>query len=92
MKTLTDRFVITKKSQITLPRQVREFLGVKPGEQITFVIEDNTVKIIPVKSKLEENFGIVKPVKKPENFKKIREVVEKEVAEESMEEINPVAE
>jgi len=87
MKTLTNKFVLTKKSQITLPKQVREFLGVKPGEQITFVIENNTVKIIPVKSKLEENFGKVKPIQKPEDFKQIREFVEKEIAEESMKEI-----
>jgi len=86
-KTLTDKFVLTKKSQITLPKQVREFLGVKPGEQITFVIEDNSVKIMPVKSKLEENFGKVKPIQKPEDFKQIREFVEKEIAEESMKEI-----
>jgi AbrB family looped-hinge helix DNA binding protein len=32
MKILTNKFVLTKKSQITLPKQVREFLGVKPGE------------------------------------------------------------
>ena len=87
MKILTNKFILTKKSQITLPKQVREFLGVKPGEQITFVIEDNSVKIIPVKSKLEENFGKVKPIQKPEDFKQIREFVEKEIAEESMKEI-----
>jgi antitoxin PrlF len=87
MKTLTDKFVLTKKSQITLPKQVREFLGVKPGDQITFVIEDNSVKIMPVKSKIEENFGKVKPIQKPEDFKQIREFVEKEIAEESMKEI-----
>jgi len=87
MKILTNKSVLTKKSQITLPKQIREFLGVKPGEQITFVIEDNTVKILPVKSKLEENFGKVKPIKRPEDFKQVREFVEKEIAEESMKEI-----
>jgi len=70
-----------------LPKQVREFLGVKPGEEITFVIEDDTVKIMAVKSKLEENFGKVKPVQKPEDFKQIREFVEKEIADEAMKEI-----
>lgn len=87
MKNLTNKFILTKKSQITLPKQVREFLGVKPGEEITFVIEDDTVKIMPVKSKLEENFGKVKPIQKPEDFKQIREFVEKEIADESMKEI-----
>jgi AbrB family looped-hinge helix DNA binding protein len=56
MKILTNKFVLTKKSQITLPKQVRDFLGVNTGEQIIFIIEDNSVKIMPVKSKLEQNF------------------------------------
>jgi|GEM_PF-3142275 len=56
MKILTNKFVLTKKSRITLPKQVRDFLGVNTGEQIIFIIEDNSVKIMPVKSKLEQNF------------------------------------
>lgn len=28
--------VITKSGQVTLPKELRDFLGVKPGEKITF--------------------------------------------------------
>jgi len=34
------------------------------------VIEGDTVKIVPLKSNLEENFRKIKALKKPEDFKK----------------------
>jgi len=47
---------------------------------------DNVVQIVPVPSKLEEGFGKVRAKKKPEDFKRIREMVEEEVAEEVLRE------
>ena len=87
MRSSTNKSVLTKKSQVTLPKQIRDFLGIKAGERISFVIEDNTVKIVPIKSKLEENFGKVKPIQKPEDFKQIRESVEQKISKEAASEI-----
>jgi len=87
MRSSTNKSVLTKKSQVTLPKQIRDFLGVKAGERISFVIEDNIVKIFPIKSKLEENFGKVKPIQKPEDFKQIREFVEQKIVQEAANEI-----
>jgi AbrB family looped-hinge helix DNA binding protein len=86
MQSSANKTVLTKKSQITLPKKIREFLGVKPGEQVAFIIENNAVQIIPLKSKLEENFGKVKSLSKPEDFKKIRKFVEEKIAEENINE------
>lgn len=36
---------ITKSGQVTLPKELRDFLGVKPGQQITFDKEKNGVSI-----------------------------------------------
>jgi AbrB family looped-hinge helix DNA binding protein len=86
-KNLASSSVLTKKFQITLPKKIREILGVKSGERIGFIIEGNEVKIVPLKSKLEENFGKVKVVSKPEKFKEIREFVEEEIAKNVIEEL-----
>lgn len=86
MPKITDITVLTKKSQITLPKRIREFLKLKPGDQVKFILEDNVVKIVPVRSKLEEGFGKVRVERKPEDFKKIREVVEEKIAKEVLEE------
>jgi AbrB family looped-hinge helix DNA binding protein len=86
MPKITDRTVLTKKSQITLPKRIREFLKLKPGDQVKFVLEDNVVQIVPVRSRLEEGFGKVRAKRKPEDFKRIREIVEEEIAEEVLRE------
>jgi len=86
MPKITDRTVLTKKSQITLPKRIREFLKLKPGDQVKFILEDNEVKIVPVRSKLEEGFGKVRAERRPEDFKKIRELVEEKIAKEVLEE------
>ena len=86
-KSLTSSSVLTKKFQITLPKKIRQILGVKSGERIGFIVEGNEVKIVPLKLKLEENFGKVKAVSKPENFKEIRDFVEEEIAKNVIEEL-----
>ena len=32
---------VTSKGQITIPKRIREFLRVKPGDQVDFVIDDD---------------------------------------------------
>lgn len=56
---------ITRNCQITLPRDVRKVAGIKEGDEIMFVVEDNRVFL----SKLNEDpvlaaAGIWKGVKK----------------------------
>lgn len=87
MENITEKSALTKKYQITIPKKIREFLRINRGDTVKFIIEDNEVKIKPVKSKIEENFGKVKPKNKPEDFKKIREYVEKKLAQEVSKEI-----
>jgi antitoxin PrlF len=86
-RSLTSSSVLTKKFQITLPKRIRQILGVKSGERIGFIVEGNEVKIVPLKLKLEENFGKVKAVSKPEKFKEIRNFVEEEIAKNVIEEL-----
>ncbi len=56
---------VTSKGQITLPKQVRERLGVKPGDRVTFrerpdgsvVVEAETIDLLDL-------FGMLKPRKR----------------------------
>lgn len=34
------------KGQITIPKDIREILGVASGDRITFIVEGNTVRIV----------------------------------------------
>jgi AbrB family looped-hinge helix DNA binding protein len=77
----TNKTTLTQKGQVTIPKKIREYLRLKAKSQVEFKIEKGQVVIKPATS-LESNFGRVKPKKKPENFKKIREAFKKEVAKE----------
>jgi AbrB family looped-hinge helix DNA binding protein len=86
MPKITNRTTLTKKSQITLPKKVREVLKVKPGDQVSFKVEGDEVKVIPLPSLLDENFGKVEPRRKPEDFREVRRNFEEKVGEEVLKE------
>jgi AbrB family looped-hinge helix DNA binding protein len=39
---------VTTKGQVTIPQAIREQLGIHSGTEVEFVVEGNTVKLIPV--------------------------------------------
>jgi len=36
---------LTRKGQCTLPRRIRDYLGVRPGDQVAFVLTDQGVVV-----------------------------------------------
>ena len=44
--TFVDNAKVMAKGQITIPKDVREVLGVTSGDRVTFIVEDNTVRIV----------------------------------------------
>jgi antitoxin PrlF len=38
---------LTSKGQITLPKDIRDLLGLETGDQINFVVEDGVVRMRP---------------------------------------------
>lgn len=47
---MTNTFInsakVTIKSQVTIPKDVREILGVTTGDQVSFIVEGNTVFLV----------------------------------------------
>lgn len=41
-----DNAKVMSKGQVTIPKDVREVLGITNGDHVTFVVENGTVKII----------------------------------------------
>lgn len=50
---------ITSKGQTTLPKQVREALGVGAGDRVRYVILDNEVRVLPMRP-IGRLFGALK--------------------------------
>ena len=72
---------VTSKGQVTIPSEVRDALGVKPNSQVVVSLQEGKVVIEPVTMTLEEAFGSVKPITRPENFKALRAIALEEKAE-----------
>ena len=41
-----DNAKVMAKGQITIPKDVRDVLGVSNGDRVTFIVEGNTVRIV----------------------------------------------
>ena len=50
---------VTKKGQTTLPKPVRDTLGVQAGDRVRYVVLDDEVRILPVRP-IRRLFGVLK--------------------------------
>ena len=50
---------VTKKGQTTLPKPVRETLGLRAGDRVRYLISDNEVRILPVRP-IGRLFGVLR--------------------------------
>ena len=71
---------ITRKGQITIPKVIRDRLGVKEGEKVLFVMRGEEVILKVVKGTILDLKGSVKSSARPEDFEKIRQSVRRSVA------------
>ena len=72
---------VTAKGQVTIPAEIRRLLEVSPGDQVLFRVTESTVELQPVTMTLEDTFGAVAPLNRPEDFANLREVAIEEHAQ-----------
>ncbi len=74
--------VLTSKGQMTIPKEVRKALNLKPSEKVIIVVEGNQAIIQPLRGNLLDLGGSVKISgrERPIDFKKVREEVRRRVA------------
>ncbi len=70
---------VTSKGQITIPAAVREQLGIAAQDKIIFRLgKDRRVEIELLPMSLEEAYGSVAPLQRPENFDEMKRVAREE--------------
>ena len=74
--------VLTSKGQMTIPKEVRKALNLRPSERVIVVVEGNQAILKPLRGNLLDLGGSVKiPGKeKPIQFRKVREELKKKMA------------
>jgi len=78
--------VLTRKWQTTIPKDVRNLLGLKPKDRIFYLIEGERVILKPLKGNILDLRGSVNTKEKPIDFKKLRDNTRKKVARRIVEE------
>ncbi len=69
---------LTSKGQTTIPKAVREYLHLRPGDRMEFILEENgRVVLVPAVVDVRELKGILSPPKKPVTIEKMKKVIRK---------------
>ncbi|MFA4829213.1 MAG: AbrB/MazE/SpoVT family DNA-binding domain-containing protein [Thermodesulfovibrionales bacterium] len=74
--------VLTSKGQMTIPKEVRKALNLKPLERVIIVVEGNHAVVKPLRGNILDIGGSIKlsGKEKPIAFHKVREAVKKKIA------------
>jgi AbrB family looped-hinge helix DNA binding protein len=72
---------ITAKGQATIPKPVRDYLGLKPGDRIKFFMHPNGSVVLLPKLPATALRGIVKPRRPPVTIEEMDEAIASGAAE-----------
>ena len=71
--------VITRKGQVTIPKPIRDQLGLEEGEKVMFIRRGDEVLLKVLRGTVLDLKGSVNPSSRPEDFSQIRQTVKKRV-------------
>ena len=57
-----DSVTVSPKYQVVIPRAVREYLGIKPGQKVQVVQYEDRVELIPLRP-IKQTRGFLKGIK-----------------------------
>lgn len=86
---MTRQYVasVTRRGQVTLPADVRRYLGTEERPKIVFRIDHDGVRLAPVEMTLEEIFASPTPLGRPVDDKELSRIAKEEKAAATVEEM-----
>ncbi len=76
---------VGEKGQVVLPKDIRDYIGIKPGSKVVFEVRGKEIVIKPEKSGKEfvEDFcNVPKKLRKSLDIKKIKKILDEQYEEE----------
>lgn len=73
---------LTSKGQITIPKEIRKALNLKPSEKVIIVVEGDNAVIKPLRGNILDIGGSIRvsDKEKPIDFRRVREDVKRRIA------------
>ncbi len=71
---------ITRKGQVTIPKEIRDALDLTEGQRVFFVQRGEEIVLKVLRGNILELKGSVEPSRRPENLDRIRDATKKKVA------------
>lgn len=72
--------IITRKGQVTIPKEIRDHLKIKEGERVLFLLRGQEVHLRVLHGTILDLKNSVKPKKRPEDFDRVRQTVRRAVS------------
>jgi AbrB family looped-hinge helix DNA binding protein len=69
---------LTRKGQITIPKSLRDRLGLQLGDRVSFRLRGEEIVLKPVQRTILDLEGSVQPRRRPEDFARVRRQVASE--------------
>lgn len=63
---------VTRKGQVTIPKAIRDLFGIEPKGKVFFFLEGDRIYISKALT-LEDAYGAVEPLNRPEDFSALRD-------------------
>ncbi len=77
---------VTQKGQVTIPAEMRRMLKIKPRDRVEFEVSDGEIRLRRARSVVDATYGVVKPLSRPEDFRKLRQDFMDGMAEQALRE------
>ncbi len=77
---------LTKKGQVTIPKEIRNILGIKEHDKVMFIKKDGDIIVKHISGDIFDLRGSLKQRKETEDFEKIRNIARKSAAKKIIDE------
>lgn len=54
--------IMTNEGLVAIPREIRERLGLAPGERMTFLVDDQEIRLVRMHNTYRASYGAVKAI------------------------------
>lgn len=71
---------MTRKGQVTIPKEIRDKLGLTEGDRLFFARRGDEIVLKVLRGNILDLKGSVRPKKHPEDFETVRETTKRKVA------------